>query len=192
MWFWVRFVVCVQTLPDYVIKMSFIKWDGTQVDLSRAEDPTGFAICVASFGLVGVIVGERCTAIFAVVKHSGKTVVENCRKTVGELSSSIAHTNTIGAWWITSSNFWKYSMVGLVSCDMFLNVSRLFSASRGLLEMLKFSPNLRACVVLETTKHVQRRSDETLAKRQAGDNFSMHAAVEVFRMHGNQQLMLMR
>ncbi|CAN0224179.1 unnamed protein product [Ectocarpus sp. 6 AP-2014] len=46
-----------QTLPDYVIKMSFIKWDGTQVDLSRAEDPTGFAICVASFGLVGVIVG---------------------------------------------------------------------------------------------------------------------------------------
>ncbi|CAM9913168.1 unnamed protein product [Ectocarpus fasciculatus] len=45
-----------QTLPDYVIKMSFIKWDGTQVDLSRAQDPTGFAVCVASFGLIGVAV----------------------------------------------------------------------------------------------------------------------------------------
>lgn len=50
-----------QTLPDYVIKTSIIKWDGTQVNLCRSEDPTGFAVCVPSFGLLGVNVGECCT-----------------------------------------------------------------------------------------------------------------------------------
>lgn len=47
-----------QTLPDYVVKTSIVKWDGTQVNLSRAEDPTGFAVCVPNFGLLGVTVGE--------------------------------------------------------------------------------------------------------------------------------------
>ncbi|CAM9282114.1 unnamed protein product, partial [Hapterophycus canaliculatus] len=45
-----------QTLPDYVIKTTIIKWDGTEVNLSRAQDPTGFALCVLSFGLLGVTV----------------------------------------------------------------------------------------------------------------------------------------
>ncbi|CAM9747545.1 unnamed protein product [Pylaiella littoralis] len=45
-----------QTLPDYVLKTSIVKWDGTQVNLSRAEDPTGFAVCVPNFGLLGVTV----------------------------------------------------------------------------------------------------------------------------------------
>lgn len=47
-----------QTLPDYVVKTSIIKWDGTQIDLNRADDPTGFAICVPNFGLLGVTIGE--------------------------------------------------------------------------------------------------------------------------------------
>eukprot|EP00903_Cladosiphon_okamuranus_P014134 g13135.t1 len=45
-----------QTLPDYVLKTSIIKWDGTQVDLSREDDPTEFALCVPNFGLLGVTV----------------------------------------------------------------------------------------------------------------------------------------
>lgn len=45
-----------QTLPDYVVKTSIIKWDGTQIDLNRADDPTGFAICVPNFGLLGVTI----------------------------------------------------------------------------------------------------------------------------------------
>lgn len=48
----------LQTLPDYVIKTTIVKWDGTQVHLSRERDPTGFALCVLSFGLLGVTVGE--------------------------------------------------------------------------------------------------------------------------------------
>eukprot|EP00752_Nemacystus_decipiens_P003494 g3227.t1 len=45
-----------QTLPDYVLKTSIIKWDGTQVDLDRAHNPTEFAICVPNFGLLGVTI----------------------------------------------------------------------------------------------------------------------------------------
>lgn len=96
LWFFARFAVCPQTLPDYVIKMSFIKWDGTQVDLTRAEDPTGFAICVASFGLVGVSVGESYTAAVAVCRHSGTIFLKNCRNDVVEhpMHSTLARTNS--------------------------------------------------------------------------------------------------
>lgn len=38
--------------------MSIIKWDGTRVDLSRKDDPEGFALLVPTFGLIGVTVGE--------------------------------------------------------------------------------------------------------------------------------------
>lgn len=48
-----------QTVPDYVLKTSIVKWDGSQVDLVRADDPAGFALKVLSFGLLGVTVGER-------------------------------------------------------------------------------------------------------------------------------------
>eukprot|EP00904_Undaria_pinnatifida_P008489 jgi/Undpi1/4770/HiC_scaffold_18.g08123.m1 len=45
-----------QTIADYVLKTSVVKWDGTQVDLVRADDPAGFALKVLSFGLLGVTV----------------------------------------------------------------------------------------------------------------------------------------
>lgn len=48
----------IQTLPDYVMKTSIVKWDGTQVNLTRAEDPRGFAIKAMHFGLLGVTVCE--------------------------------------------------------------------------------------------------------------------------------------
>lgn len=38
--------------------MSIVKWDGTQVDLNRADDPAGFALKVVHFGLLGISVGE--------------------------------------------------------------------------------------------------------------------------------------
>eukprot|EP00904_Undaria_pinnatifida_P002572 jgi/Undpi1/12315/HiC_scaffold_5.g01991.m1 len=45
-----------QTVCDYVVKTSIIKWDGTRVDLSREADPEGFAKSIAHFGLLGVTV----------------------------------------------------------------------------------------------------------------------------------------
>lgn len=48
----------LQTIPDYVLKTSIVKWDGTQVDLVRADDPAGFALKVLSLGLLGVTVGK--------------------------------------------------------------------------------------------------------------------------------------
>lgn len=47
-----------QTICDYVIKTSIIKWDGTRVDLTREEDPEGFAEKVVHFGLLGITVGK--------------------------------------------------------------------------------------------------------------------------------------
>ena len=41
-----------------MLKTSVVKWDGTQVDLVRADDPAGFALKVLSFGLLGVTVGK--------------------------------------------------------------------------------------------------------------------------------------
>lgn len=43
---------------DYVVKTSIIKWDGTRVDLTREEDPEGFAKKIVHFGLLGVTVCE--------------------------------------------------------------------------------------------------------------------------------------
>lgn len=48
----------LQTLPDYVVKTTIIKWDGTQVDLCRADDPAGFALKVLHFGLLGITACE--------------------------------------------------------------------------------------------------------------------------------------
>lgn len=50
--------VAVQTLPDYVLATTILKYDGTQVDLKRADDPKGFAVKVLHFGLLGVTVGK--------------------------------------------------------------------------------------------------------------------------------------
>ena len=47
-----------QTVCDYVVKTSIIKWDGTRVDLTREEDPDGFAEKIVHFGLLGVSVCE--------------------------------------------------------------------------------------------------------------------------------------
>lgn len=46
----------IQTLPDYVVATSFIKYDGTRVDLKRADDPKGFALKVVHFGLLGITI----------------------------------------------------------------------------------------------------------------------------------------
>ncbi|CAM9157892.1 unnamed protein product [Scytosiphon promiscuus] len=46
-----------QTVCDYVVATSIIKWDGTREELRRADDPKGFALKVAHFGLLGVTVG---------------------------------------------------------------------------------------------------------------------------------------
>lgn len=43
---------------DYVVATTIIKWDGTLVKLSRADDPEGFAKKIAHFGLLGVTLGE--------------------------------------------------------------------------------------------------------------------------------------
>lgn len=48
----------MQTVCDYVVATTIIKWDGTTVVLTRAEDPEGFALKIAHFGLLGVTVGE--------------------------------------------------------------------------------------------------------------------------------------
>lgn len=45
-----------QTVCDYVVKTSIIKWDGTRVNLAREEDPEGFAKKIVHFGLLGVTV----------------------------------------------------------------------------------------------------------------------------------------
>lgn len=50
-----------QTVCDYVVATSIIKWDGTRKELVRADDPKGFALKVAHFGLLGVTVGEQPT-----------------------------------------------------------------------------------------------------------------------------------
>lgn len=47
-----------QTICDYVVKTSIIKWDGTRVNLTRDEDPEGFANKIVHFGLLGVTVCE--------------------------------------------------------------------------------------------------------------------------------------
>ena len=41
-----------------MLKTSIVKWEGTQVDLVRADDPAGFALKVLSLGLLGVTVGK--------------------------------------------------------------------------------------------------------------------------------------
>lgn len=41
------------------MKTTIIKWDGTRVDLTRAEDPEGFALKIIHFGLLGVTVGKE-------------------------------------------------------------------------------------------------------------------------------------
>eukprot|EP00903_Cladosiphon_okamuranus_P006469 g6329.t1 len=45
-----------QTVCDYVVATSILKWDGTLVKLSRADDPEGFAKKIAHFGLLGITV----------------------------------------------------------------------------------------------------------------------------------------
>eukprot|EP00752_Nemacystus_decipiens_P008514 g7603.t1 len=45
-----------QTVCDYVVATTIVKWDGTVEKLSRAEDPVGFAKKIAHFGLIGVTV----------------------------------------------------------------------------------------------------------------------------------------
>ncbi|CAN0101125.1 unnamed protein product [Pylaiella littoralis] len=45
-----------QTVCDYVVATTIMKWDGTTVRLTRAEDPQGFALKIAHFGLLGVTV----------------------------------------------------------------------------------------------------------------------------------------
>ena len=51
-------MVIAQTVCDYVVATTIIKWDGTLVKLSRADDPEGFAKKIAHFGLLGVTLGE--------------------------------------------------------------------------------------------------------------------------------------
>lgn len=58
-----------KTVCDYVVATSIMKWDGTLVKLSRADDPEGFAKKIAHFGLLGVTVGETKRDVFVVVVH---------------------------------------------------------------------------------------------------------------------------
>lgn len=48
-----------QTVCDYVVATTIITWDGKRVELSRVDDPEGFALKIAHFGLLGVTLGER-------------------------------------------------------------------------------------------------------------------------------------
>lgn len=48
----------VQTVADYVIETSILKFDGTQVDLRREDDPENFALKVGHFGLLGITICE--------------------------------------------------------------------------------------------------------------------------------------
>ncbi|CAM9622675.1 unnamed protein product, partial [Ectocarpus sp. 8 AP-2014] len=45
-----------QTVCDYVVATTIITWDGKRVELSRVDDPEGFALKIAHFGLLGVTV----------------------------------------------------------------------------------------------------------------------------------------
>ncbi|CAM9160347.1 unnamed protein product [Ectocarpus sp. 6 AP-2014] len=45
-----------QTVCDYVVATTIITWDGKKVELSRVDDPEGFALKIAHFGLLGVTV----------------------------------------------------------------------------------------------------------------------------------------
>ena len=62
-----------------MLKTSIVKWDGTQVDLVRADDPAGFALKVLSLGLLGVTVGEEPEqtrdGLWSLRTASGKTTV---------------------------------------------------------------------------------------------------------------------
>lgn len=49
------FIILSQTLPDYVVSTSIIKWDGTQIVFNRKDDPKGFALKIAHFGLLGIL-----------------------------------------------------------------------------------------------------------------------------------------
>ena len=52
------------------MKTSIVKWDGTQLDLLRADDPAGFALKVMSLGLLGVTVGKQSGASTAMAAAS--------------------------------------------------------------------------------------------------------------------------
>lgn len=54
----------MQTLPDYVLSTRIVKWDGTIVKLSKADDPEGFKDKVVHFGLLGITVGKASFLLY--------------------------------------------------------------------------------------------------------------------------------
>lgn len=55
-----------------------MKWDGAQVDLTRADNPTEFAVCVPNFGLLGVTICESNDKMQGLDANVGKISPQDC------------------------------------------------------------------------------------------------------------------
>ncbi|CAM9428981.1 unnamed protein product [Laminaria digitata] len=100
-----------QTVADYVVKTSIIKWDGTRVDLIREEDPEGFAEKIIHFGLLGV------TVAFTLQLDAARTAVRvtdhKCRAREvflerGQFPGQGGGTNPLLDLWTTTTP-WRFS-----------------------------------------------------------------------------------